>query len=58
MSPVFPLRDVRDGNVVAGTEANVVVVIRPNVVPVTIENPCVRAVVPVRGPDRDIIHDD
>ena len=47
MSPVFPLRDVRGGNVVAGTEANVVVVIRPVVVPIAVEHARIRCAAPV-----------
>ena len=59
MSPVFARCDVRTKSaIVRGPEAHVVVVVRPHVVPVAVEDPRVRAVVPVRGPDGDMIHDD
>ena len=52
MSPVFArAMSGRRSAIVRGPEAHVVVVVRPHVVPVAVEHPRVRAVVPVGGPE-------
>lgn len=47
MSPVFPSRDVRDGEIVGSPETNVIVVIGPVVVPIAVEHARICSVVPI-----------
>ena len=53
MFPVFTLRDVRFWKIVRAAEAVIVVIVRPVVVPVTIERPSIRSVVPVASGERN-----